>query len=116
MELCLESLRKWLNRRNQEALPCVDMRIYRWLAMLCEGVQYIHENDMIHRDIKPENLLLDHAGTLKICDLGNVKLRASSATTRTPNVGTLLYQAPEQQSGKYDNRIDVYPIGIMIIF
>ena len=110
MEMCKESLRVWLNRRNVSTIYSCDVQLYLWMIMLCEGLQYEHNRDMIHRDVKPENLLLDHNMTLKISDLGHITLNAS-ATTKTARVGTGLYRAPEQEGDKYDHRVDLYPIG-----
>ena len=38
--------------------------------MIINGVQYIHDSDVVHRDIKPENLMIDDGGYLKIIDFG----------------------------------------------
>ena len=35
-----------------------------------EGLNYLHQRNIIHRDIKPENIILDHSGYARITDLG----------------------------------------------
>ena len=40
------------------------------IYQLCKAMQFIHKQDIVYRDIKPENLLIDPAGTLKLCDFG----------------------------------------------
>ena len=39
------------------------------LKEVCEGVNELHEADIIHRDIKPENIVMCY-GMAKICDFG----------------------------------------------
>ena len=39
------------------------------IKQVCEGVDYIHKEQIIHRDIKPENILFNH-GVVKISDFG----------------------------------------------
>ena len=110
MELCHESIRTWLIRRNGNPYNGVDIQVYRWMIMLCEALQYMHSMDVIHRDIKPENLLLSNNMELKVGDFGSARAN-TTATTKTSWVGTRLYLAPEQNGRKYDCRCDIYPTG-----
>jgi serine/threonine protein kinase len=42
--------------------------------MICEALQYAHDEGVLHRDIKPENILLDTKGRVKLVDFGIAKL------------------------------------------
>ena len=82
------------------------------------GLQHIAEHRLVHRDIKPSNLLINASGTIKILDLGIVRLRRdekvdSSQTSIGSMIGTPDYMAPEQieSSGKVDIRADIYSLG-----
>lgn len=83
-----------------------------------EGLQHVHERDMVHRDVKPSNLMLTPQGSVKILDLGLALLHGSSEslfelTTVGQFMGTLDYMAPEQadDSHEVDIRADVYSLG-----
>ena len=96
--------------RRQKRLPEDKARTY--FRQVCEGVQYLHENDVIHRDIKPENILLDSTGCLKICDFGWC---AKGTETRTTFCGTLDYMAPEMVMGAgHTFAVDIWALGILL--
>lgn len=74
-----------------------------------------HSKRIIHRDIKPENIFYNDDGDYKLGDFGISKIM--SATPRaavTTDIGTPEYAAPEQTSGKYDERVDIYGLGLVL--
>lgn len=92
----------------------------RIVPVLCEALQYAHDEGVVHRDIKPENILLDRRGRIKIADFGLAKLLGGSEQlpnlTRTHQVmGTMNYMAPEQMSTskQVDHRADIYSLGVI---
>lgn len=40
------------------------------IRCLVEGLNHLHQRNIIHRDIKPENIILDRKGYARITDLG----------------------------------------------
>ena len=99
----------------EKAVPCV--------LQAARGLSYAHSRGMVHRDIKPANLLLDHAGTVKILDMGIVRLESAGIegdelTGTGQIVGTVDYMAPEQamESKTVDARADIYSLGITLWF
>ena len=114
MEKCTESLRSWINRRNEKKEPITDrIQIYLWMKMLCFGLQHIHEHGIIHRDIRPDNLLITSDGIIKIADFGTAIITCYQ-THLTSGIGTKFYKAPEQDTSNYDHTVDIYPIGKLI--
>jgi aurora kinase A len=80
------------------------------IRQLCFAVEFMHDNDIIHRDIKPENILV-HEDIVKVCDFG---WSIHSPLLRDTRCGTPLYSSPEViQKQQYDNKIDVWNVGIL---
>ena len=91
------------------------------LAQACDGLDYVHKEDVLHRDLKPENLMvqLEDDGTaagktaVKILDFGIAQLHDGIDFTDGGNaLGTLSYMSPEQvQTKPLDLRCDIYAMG-----
>jgi mitogen-activated protein kinase kinase len=81
---------------------------------VCNGLIYLHSQNVIHRDIKPSNILMTKKGQIKLCDLGvSGELINSIAQTFT---GTQYYMAPERIKGAaYSIRSDIWSLGLTII-
>eukprot|EP00826_Nyctotherus_ovalis_P060284 TRINITY_DN8440_c0_g1_i5.p1 TRINITY_DN8440_c0_g1~~TRINITY_DN8440_c0_g1_i5.p1 ORF type:complete len:109 (+),score=23.56 TRINITY_DN8440_c0_g1_i5:317-643(+) len=79
-----------LQTLDEQECSCITRQIL-------EGLEYIHELDMVHRDLKPQNILMNSfellEGAVKIADFG---LGTQSEYLLTDNCGTILYMAPEQ--------------------
>ena len=90
MELCPQSLRKWLQTRNENEMVIINRpQMYRWFLEILDGLKYLHEFEgtgIIHRDLKPENLLLTPGNSIEICDFGLAKDNTNS--NHTKGVGT----------------------------
>ena len=70
-------------------------------VQILEGLAAAHAVGVLHRDLKPENVLLEHSGRAVILDFGLAREIEGESLTRTGTVmGTVLYMAPEQMSGK----------------
>lgn len=71
---------------------------------------------IIHRDIKGENILIDGDGRVKLADFGWSNFFNSEE--RKTVCGTILYIAPEmlqpRDKRKYDTRVDVWSLGVLI--
>ena len=139
MELCDDTIHNYINKNLE-----LDKIIY-YFKNIVEGVKYLHKNNIIHRDLKPSNILIKNDipkicdfGLSKKINLSTEKnnelilykkeeyldielnnFSNSSSSSNSSNfsydIGTSIYRAPEINTGKYNNKIDVYSIGIILI-
>jgi len=103
-------LKKHIHDRDLSQAQMIDLCI-----RLCEGLDHLHQNNVVHRDIKPANFLFSRDGTqVKIVDFGLSKSNASWRTRwMKESGGTRLYMSPEQLTKqKLDARSDIFSFGI----
>jgi calcium-dependent protein kinase len=70
----------------------------------------------VHRDLKPENLLLDMDESkpkIKIIDFGTSQT-FSPGEELTQKFGTPYYIAPEVLKKKYNEKCDIWSIGVIL--
>ena len=82
---------------------------------ICEALSLCHSKGILHRDIKPGNIFVNKDGNYKLGDFGISRILDSSASyMASTGIGTPQYWAPEQISGTYDNRVDIYSLGLVL--
>ncbi|CAG8484893.1 423_t:CDS:2 [Racocetra fulgida] len=54
--------------------PLEENLIRSYVRQILQGLNYLHEKDIIHRDIKGANILVDNKGIIKISDFGKLRL------------------------------------------
>ncbi|QEL16254.1 protein kinase domain-containing protein [Limnoglobus roseus] len=89
------------------------------VAAVAGAADHAHQRGVVHRDLKPANVLLGDADAPKIVDFGLAKSQsgADPALTRTGDVvGTPMYMAPEQASGRgpVGPAADVWALGVIL--
>mmetsp|Transcript_36109 Transcript_36109/g.93256 ORF Transcript_36109/g.93256 Transcript_36109/m.93256 type:complete len:455 (-) Transcript_36109:88-1452(-) len=94
-------------------LPTTLCAAYAW--QMLSGVAYLHHHSYAHRDIKAENYLLEtqaEDASLRLVDFGLSK-NFAAARRMTSRVGTPFTTAPEVFEGSYDEKCDVWSVGIV---
>src|SRR6185312_8988274 len=100
--------------RYARGMPQKDVR--EIVSAIADALDYAHERYVLHRDVKPANILITdpHKGKRRILltDFGIARVTDDIDLTATNvAVGTVLYAAPEQLSGKaLDGRADQYEL------
>lgn len=97
-----------------------------WIAYICReilrGLSYLHSNKVIHRDIKGQNVLLTDNAEVKLVDFGVSAQLDRTIGRRNTFIGTPYWMAPEviaceeNPDATYDNRSDLWSLGIEIKF
>jgi len=98
--------------------PLPEKDALKFASLICEALQYLHENGVVHRDLKPSNLMICPDGRLRVMDFGISQAAESRRLTFvgfTPAMGTPDYIAPELIKGRRgDQRSDIYSLGAVL--
>ncbi len=93
-------------QRLSETEACVIME------QCVNAINYMHSNGVVHRDIKPENIMLD-GSNVKIIDFGGSRRFKPNELMHKVS-GTAFYIAPEVLDQAYDDRCDVWSLGVIL--
>jgi len=93
--------------------PGIGLEEGRNIAIkLARAVASLHNAGIIHRDIKPDNVILEAEGSLKLIDLGVVRVPGMEDFPSSDIPGTTAYMAPEMFTGEPGNTAtDIYALG-----
>ncbi|KIJ27044.1 hypothetical protein M422DRAFT_128068, partial [Sphaerobolus stellatus SS14] len=101
---------------NQDQIDKIFM-----LLQIANGVEYLHQNNVVHGDIRAGNILVSEDGTPCITDFGLSRLLKESElglTTSSNAAGSLRWMAPELLQGgltKVSKESDVWAFGMTIL-
>ena len=94
--------------------PSMGLEEGRNIAIkLARGIAALHRAGIIHRDIKPDNVIVESNGSLKLIDLGVVRVPGLEDFPPEDIPGTAAYMAPEMFTGEPGNEAtDMYALGV----
>ena len=114
MELCTGGhLGHFLKRQPNQLLP--ELKARNFILQITRALMHCHEHGICHRDIKLQNILLENNSSdaqVKIVDFGNA-VRFVGCTPLKKVVGTTYTAAPEVFRQHYDERCDVWSLGVV---
>ena len=121
LELMDCSLRSYFSNLDEESLTS-ECEISLSKDIAC-GLSYIHSKQIIHRDLCGDNILLKLAlpvPVAKISDFGTSRLYDPSMLSHTltavgHRLGYLPLEAIRLDNEKYDNSLDVFSLGVIIV-
>ena len=93
--------------------------IRKIFSQVNSGLKIMQKLGKSHRDLKPSNILFSYVDDkekdfiVKIGDFGLATDLSSKNVTAT-DCGTIVYKAPEVESGKFNNKCDLYSLGIIL--
>ena len=85
------------------------------IRQVLSAVAFLHSKKIAHRDIKPENILFESNDALnvKLLDFGNSRQMGENEAMHGV-YGTAYYVAPEVLSQNYDEKCDIWSIGVIL--
>ena len=123
MEYCSGgNLNDRLNQESTEEVEC------KWILQMAAALSFLHASGVVHRDLKPENVLLTASDDIKVGDFGlarefiSLKPIVSSINGwvtyakhyMNTFAGSLSWMAPEVFRGHYNEKADVFSLGVLI--
>ena len=95
--------------------------VRNFVRQILQGLNYLHEREIIHRDIKGGNILVDNKGGIKISDFGISKKVEDSILTNArvhrPSLqGSVFWMAPEVvKQTSYTLKADIWSVGCLVV-
>lgn len=88
------------------------------VKQLLSAVTYCHARGVVHRDLKPENILIESTSpdgkiNIKVIDFGAALFVPPNAKM-AERLGTPYYIAPEVLNGSYNEKCDIWSIGVIL--
>lgn len=108
----MEYLTSFLNYCAEKQLQ--EKEVIQMGLDLSKALGYCRKLHIIHRDVKPENIFVSRFGDFKLGDFG-IARELERTMSGFSKKGTYSYMAPEMYKGeKYDSRVDIYSLGIVL--
>ena len=86
------------------------------MLQLVSAICYSHSNNIVHRDLKPENIMLENINEnnliIKLIDWGGARYFSKNKKMSTIK-GTPYYIAPEVIKEVYDEKCDIWSLGVI---
>lgn len=115
-ELCqMGNLSTFLNEYGKKFDKLDEGYIWKIVADVGDGLQFIHFNGFIHLDLKPANILVSDEGRLLIGDFGMASAWPRQMTGDFEREGDREYMAPEILRGVYGKAADMFSFGMVIL-
>lgn len=115
IEYCSKgSLRSLFQKMIENSKRFPESFIRRIAVDVLSGLQYLHFCKLVHCDIKLGNIVLDQYGTAKIIDFGLSQFWSEGKPLLTKVTGTARYVAPEIINKSYDNKVDIWALGVVL--
>ncbi|KAJ1566467.1 hypothetical protein HK405_009693, partial [Cladochytrium tenue] len=96
--------------------PLKPKVLKNWCRQILSGLEYLHSRNppVIHRDLKCENIFINgNNSQAKIGDLGLAAMKDKDHLSSV--LGTPEFMAPELYDESYDEKVDIYAFGLVVL-
>ena len=109
------SLRDLLRKAKKKRIKITENEISSIIYMVLNGLNFIHQNNIINKDVKSKNILINKEGIAKLCDFGISQPYKNDLYPKNKE-GSPYWMAPELiNMQKYNKSIDIWSLGITCI-
>lgn len=108
-------LHTWSKYRYKEELKYYFTIIF---SKVCDGLQFLHSNNIVHGDLKPSNIVKDGLN-VSLIDFGNSIIGKvdGNKITYSRNYSTPVFRSPEALQNKYFGpENDIWSLGMTMYF
>uniref|UniRef100_J3LHH0 mitogen-activated protein kinase kinase kinase n=1 Tax=Oryza brachyantha TaxID=4533 RepID=J3LHH0_ORYBR len=92
-----------------------DSQVSAYTRQILNGLNYLHQRNVLHRDIKCANILVDSNGLVKLADFGLAKEMSILSQARSSK-GTVYWMAPEVAKAKpHGPPADIWSLGCTVL-
>lgn len=83
-----------------------------------QGVQYLHQNNIIHRNLTGDSVIVTEKGEVRICNF-DLAMKHKEGEQLTEFCGTPSFMAPElfkiKKNKGYDEKVDIWSLGMLVM-
>ena len=85
------NLQEYIIRNNEPYTLKMEKQIVAWAYQLCEGLEFLHSNNVIHQSFESSNIFLDSKQGIKIGEVGLTSVNFNPKLNRADNVRSLAH-------------------------
>ena len=105
-----ENLLDFYNWHKKNKIGIEEEKLAKIFIQCLRGLKYIHDKGIIHRTIKLDNIVIDSNDIVKII---NFKYAIKKVENDFAKVNIGIYTSPDIKKGKYDEKVDVFSLGVV---
>ena len=89
----------------------------KYLIEILEGLEFLHQQNVVHNDLKPANILFTADDHIKLCDFGiSIHLHTNSSVTSPHLRQDCYYMSPERINGEPPSAAsDMWSLGVTFV-